>query len=391
MKSLAIITFGFRFALGVIAFILTVELCARIDDALKYDAPLWKEYNSECLKSSDNEGISHNIPNAGFQKWQNNRDGFRGPEITPTKVAGTIRVVCLGASESYGLYESAGKEWPAQLRTLLPVNKYEVINVSVVGLGMGSYETYLNKYVLKFNPDIVIILVNPLFYASSYEKKQAPSVSTNKNEVKTSTKKSPSLTSKFLANCRCLPKIKQVLKQALQSNFPQVLKRYQVQTLQKEIRTAELKHLGGNKPKDTVSTASVESFSSDLSRFVSFLESRNIQILLSTYPALIGRDNLASYPDIFLDNRRFFIGFSLLGMVDILEKYNAAIKAVAVEHGALLADSQAVIPKSDRYFGDNVHYTDSGARVVAETIAERILGNAIDHVSTVPDRDIKLK
>lgn len=359
-----------------LVFLLTLEMCARIDDLIRYDAPLWKEYSADCLRSSDSEGISFNIPNAMFQKWQNNSYGFRGPEILPVKQPGTVRVVCLGASESYGLYESPGKEWPAQLRTLLPSPKYQVINVSVVGLGLGSYEAYLKKHVLKLEPDIIICLINPLFYAAGFEKKQENQSSLSKTDGKKASRKNISPAKVIIANSRCLPKLKQAFKQALQSSFPIVLKRYQIWNLQKQIIAAEAAHLGGRKPKDVVSTDSVTSFGKDLSKFVSFLESQKIQVLLGTYPALISRDNLTIYPDMFLDNRRFFVGFSLLGMLDILDKYNSAIRGVAVEHGAMLADCQALIPKTDRYFGDNVHYTDHGARLVAEGIAEQILGNS---------------
>lgn len=364
-----------KFIGALLVFIITLEMCARIDDVLRYDAPLWKEYTADGLKSSDSEGVSYNIPNARFQKWQNNGHGFRGPEISPIKTPGTVRIVCLGASESYGLYESPGKEWPAQLRTLLPSSKYEVINVSVVGLSLSSYEAYLKKYVLKLEPDIVICLVNPLFYATGFEKKQTLLVTAPNTGVRTTAKKPISLTRSITANSRCLPKLKQVFKQSLQKNFLTVLKRYQIWNLQKQINEAELKNLGGLKPKDFVSAVSVTSFSDDLSRFVSFLQSRHINVLLSTYPALISRDNLSTYPDIFMDNRRFFIGFSFSGMLDVLEKYNLAIRDVATTQRIMFADCQSLIPKTDHYFGDNVHYTDQGASLVAQVIAEVILGN----------------
>lgn len=375
MKLLAITISGLKFAVAVVVFLLTIELCTRIEDAIRYSAPLWGEYTANTLKSSDKEGISYNIPNARFEKWHNNGHGFRGPEIATTKSPGTVRVVCLGASESYGLYETPGKEWPAQLRALLPSPKYQVINVSVVGLDLGSYEAYLKKYVLRLEPDIVICFVNPLFYATGFEKKQDPQMSTPKNEVRTTTKKPISSTRIITAQSRSLPKLKQVFKQALQNSFPKILKRYQIWNLQKQINEAELKYLGGLKPKDSVSPASVSSFSNDLSVFVSFLQYRHINVLLSTYPALISRDNLSTYPDIFMDNRRFFIGFSLSGMLDILEKYNLAIRDVATTQRIMFADCQSIIPKTDHYFGDNVHYTDQGASMVAKVIAEVILGN----------------
>lgn len=374
MKPFAIIINGLKFSVAVVAFMLTIELCTRIDDAIRYDAPLWKTYNADGLKGIDSEGISYNIPNAVFQKWQNNGYGFRGPEIVPAKTPGTVRVVCLGASESYGLYESPGKEWPAQLRTLLQNSKYQIINVSVVGLGLGSYEAYLKKYVLQLEPDIIVCFINPLFYAIGFEKNPGHQVSILKTGATVTGRKPAAPTRKITFSSRCLPKIKQVLKQALQDSLPKVLKSYQVWNLQKQINTAELTQLGGQKPKDMVSANSVASFSHDLSGFVSFLESRKIKVLLATYPALISHDNLAAYPDIFLDNRRFFVRFSLFGMLDVLEKYNSAIRTVAIKHGGKCVDCQAAIPKTDRYFGDNVHYTDQGARLIAEKIAGQILG-----------------
>lgn len=379
MRNMIPSSFFFRalkFIGGGVVFIITLELCARIDDVLKYDAPLWKQYTADCLKNSDSEGISYNIPNARFQKWQINGHGFRGPEISPIKTPGTVRIVCLGASESFGLYESPGMEWPAQLRPLLPRPKYEVINVSVVGLGLNSYEAFFKKYVLKLEPDIVICFVNPLFSATGFEKKHDSPVSTPKAEARTTTKKPISPTRIITAQSRSLPKLKQVFKQALLTHFPNILKRYQVWNLQKQINEAELKNLGGLKPKDFVSPVSVTSFSNELSRFVSFLRSRHINVLLSTYPALISRDNLSTYPDIFMDNRRFFIGFSFSGMIDVLEKYNFAIRDVATAQGIMFADCQSLIPKTDHYFGDNVHYTDQGASLVAQVIAEVILGNS---------------
>jgi len=365
-----------KFIGGLVFFVLTIEMCARIDDLLKYDAPIWNDYTSERLKSTNSEGFFYNIPNARFQKWQNNGDGFRGPDIALSKTPGTIRIICLGASESYGLYESPGKEWPAQLRTLLSNTKYEVINVSVVGLGLESYEGYFKKYVQKFDADIVICLVNPMLYASVFEKKLKKQTSGFILEGKANTKKTVSFTGVISSNCRCLPKLKQAFKQALQSNFPNILKRYQILNLQKQITASELKHLGKRKPADNISTASVRGFSNDLSKLTSFLESQHIKVFLGTYPALISRDNLATYPDIFLDNRRFFIDFSFQGMIDTLEQYNTAIKMVANEHKTMLADCQAVIPKTEHYFGDNVHYSDHGARLVAEEMAKQILSDS---------------
>jgi hypothetical protein len=77
--------------------------------------------------------------------------------------------------------------------------------------------------------------------------------------------------------------------------------------MQKEVDSAELVRLGGRPPMDAVSDSAVISFKNDLSRFVSFLETRGVSVILCTYPSLMGRDNFATYPEIYLDNRRFVI------------------------------------------------------------------------------------
>jgi hypothetical protein len=389
MKSSTLIRNVFKYAVAVIFFIVSIEICARIDDALRYGAPFWKSYSAECLKSNDNKGIPCNVPNARFQKWHNNSFGFRGPEILAAKTPGTLRVVCLGASESYGLYESPGKEWPAQLLELLPSAKYQVINVSVVGLGFRSYEPYLKKYVLPLEPDVIVCFVNPLFYATSFERTGENKASSVKSANRTEKKPTIALTGMIISNVRCLPKIKQTFKKALQNSFPKELQHYQIRSLQKEVATAEALRLKGRKPKDIVPDASVRSFKNDLSKFVSFLESRHVKVLLSTYPSLISRENLSAYPDIFLDNRRFFVEFSMPGMVDVLEKSNSVVRAVALERGIMFVDCRALVPKTNEYFGDNVHYTDRGARTIAEGIAARLLGKpGVTVMSAAADQEI---
>jgi len=101
--------------LSIIIFIVTLEMSARIDDKIRYDAPIFSNYSAALLRSRDSEGINYNIPNAHFEKWRINEQGFRGSEISLKKESERIRIVCLGTSETFGLYESPGKEWANQL------------------------------------------------------------------------------------------------------------------------------------------------------------------------------------------------------------------------------------------------------------------------------------
>src|SRR6266545_832103 len=118
---------------------LLLEVAARVDDRVTWGAPLLGPYRPEVLTEVDSGGIPRNVPGARFEKWRVNQLGFRGAEVSAEKSPGTRRVVCLGQSESFGLYEPDGAEWPARLGTLLaPRGGLEVVNASVVGLGRRS-------------------------------------------------------------------------------------------------------------------------------------------------------------------------------------------------------------------------------------------------------------
>ena len=113
----------------------------------------------------DSNGIPYNIPNTQYKKWKINSLGFRGKEIDLEKKKGQIRIMCFGASETLGLHESEGKEWPSQLGEMLK-DQYlgvEVINISIWGLRPKMRKDYIEKYVLPLKPDIIVINHHRLF------------------------------------------------------------------------------------------------------------------------------------------------------------------------------------------------------------------------------------
>lgn len=353
----------------VIVFAASLELCARVDDWLRYDAPLLQKYSSELLKGRDVAGkFNYNLPHAAFEKWRHNSLGFRGPEVGVNKRQGITRVVCVGSSESYGLYESAGKEWPAQLQTLVS-SRYEVVNASVVGLSLNSFSSYLEKHVFPLHPDIVILVVNPIFYVTGQTraelKKNSP------EQAATTAPQATSVKQRVLAHLRILPKLKQVVKQAVSTACPDTFKRYQIKSTFTQVQEQE-RSLAGRKPLGTVPPAYVEEFKEELTRTVESIRSHRARVILTSYPALISRDNLSVYPEIFLDNRRFCIELSLTGMLDVFTRFNEATARVSRELGVTYVDTHQAMPKSTVFFGDNVHYTDKGARLFAEQVLRAV-------------------
>lgn len=92
-------------------------------------------------------------------------NGFRGTDVPLEKPAGGLRIACLGGSSTYGTGPSKDAfTWPARLQTLLaaerPDQSVEVINGGVPS--WNSFESLSNLAfrVLPYAPDIVIVYLS---------------------------------------------------------------------------------------------------------------------------------------------------------------------------------------------------------------------------------------
>jgi hypothetical protein len=363
---------------AVAAFAVTFELCARVDDFVRFGAPPLGAYSAEALRAT-RDGVPCNVPMARYDKWQNNSLGFRGPELPVKRQPGKSRVVCLGASESYGMYETPGREWPSQLQGLLGASSYEVVNASVVGLDLKKYVRYFDDHVAHLKPDLVVLVINPLFYVSSLERR-------DKGAAHAPRPARASAADEKAATLRSVAKLKQAVKQGVATSFPSILKRYQVWATEKQVKEIEAQRLKGAKSKGKVPDEYLERFHDDLTATVTALRNGGAEVVLTTYPSLMSRNNIGAYREIFLDNRRFCIELSLQGMLDAFERFNTVIASVATEQKTMLVDAERLIPRDTENFADNVHYKDSGARHFAEGVARCINHSTMDRSTASASR-----
>jgi len=145
----------------------TGEVTARIEDYIRRDVPIFSAPDRyRDLVLHDALGI-RGRPNGHFAHWRLNSFGFRGPEIARQPAAGCHRVLVLGASESFGLYESDGHEYPAQLQTQLRsagAGCYEVVNASLFGLTLPGITQLWENWAKQFGARTVIVYPTPAFY-----------------------------------------------------------------------------------------------------------------------------------------------------------------------------------------------------------------------------------
>jgi hypothetical protein len=147
------------------------ESTARLDDWMRFGTGYLETPTMESLVLKE-VGYRRGRPKSGFRHWTLNEHGFRGPSFRKEKEPGTTRVMVLGASETFGTHESPGKSYPETLATLLP-ESYQMINAAVVGMPLAEAINYWDLYLAEYQPDILVLCASPLFYLAEH----APAIS----------------------------------------------------------------------------------------------------------------------------------------------------------------------------------------------------------------------
>jgi hypothetical protein len=161
-----------RILVHLLVFVVVLELTTRIDERLRFGTPLM----SRVLSSEDlrefRDGSVQGRPNARYQKWGLNELGLRGPSTSREPRRGVTRIVTVGASETFGMAEPEGREYPRQLEDSLngaaeragSARRFEVLNASLPGMSIPSILLGLRANIRALSPDIVIVYPSPSFY-----------------------------------------------------------------------------------------------------------------------------------------------------------------------------------------------------------------------------------
>ena len=160
--------------LMVFAFVL--ELTCRVEDWVTYRTPALSSATSiSDLVVRDADGM-HGRPNSRYQKWVMNSLGVRGPETTVIPAAGTVRVITVGASETFGLRESPHHEYPRQLEDSLNARiarsscsagvkpHFEVLNAGFAGMALPTIEQDVRLRLHRYQPAIIVVYPTPAQY-----------------------------------------------------------------------------------------------------------------------------------------------------------------------------------------------------------------------------------
>lgn len=351
-------------ALFVVLAILTMELAARVDDFIRYEAPLTLNYNFERLFTFDGK-VVRGVPHARYAKWSLNSLGLRGSE--PQLADGAQRVVVYGASEVFGVYETDGKEFPRvleeQLRKLGGSDHVTVFNAGIPGMRIGSGTEYLASLVQKLSPQVVVLYPTPTHYIGvtrpNCGRPPRPAVADAGAERPAS---------------RLLGKAIDRLKENLPKSFLTVSRRLAIAW---EMR--------GREPLASVDPASLSALEVDIKCAVQAVRKAGARPVLVTHANRFGTSTRREDADWLTGWRMQYPELSELGFVDLENRANDVIRNVAAADGVLLLDAAIAVGGRPEWFADHAHFNDEGSQRMGRVLAEGVLEQLVTHSSRTTD------
>lgn len=347
-----------RFAAVSGAGLLAVLLC---EFALRLVAPV--PFHEWAIWESEGHIRGRFMPNqmvatATGHEIRINRHGFRGPDYSFEKPAGTLRIEVFGGSAAF-CYKAAGRDrtWPGALeiklaeRLEMPV---EVINLALPGF--ASFNSKINYlcYGRAFEPDAIIVYHTWNDLGRMRDLENAPYDRAT----------SP-------------------------PNRPLWMRVARATQIGRRLRSAEFVLRG--RRMDFVATKQ-EGTGRDLDRplrpralpwerqnfvdFATWAGSDGVLPILVSQAGLLSPDNIGD-PDIRMHMAGGAVarGYTLAQALDTWMRISVIIEEVAQAHDAVFVDGYNAVPHDLRHVRDNVHLFDRGSERLADAIAKTLLAN----------------
>lgn len=329
----------------------TLEVAARIDDWVHFDAPPLGNYDFDRLFRLTDRGI-RGVPNGRYLRWRLNSEGLNGPEIRPD--AGQARVVIYGASEAFGIYEDTGKEFPrvleAELNAQTHGSPHEVVNAGIPGMRVGSGITFLRELHDRLRPNAVVIYPTPTHYIGVTRPYcgREPRILTQPETQ--------------LPDLRVFGKMKDQIKRSLP-----------IATMT-WLRSASIAwQMRGKKPLSRAAPASLKAFEVDLQCAVATVRSLGMVPILATHASRFGGSNSQDDAAWLTGWRQQYPEMREDGFIDLEMRANETIRKVAERNNVALVDAAAVLNGHAEWFADHAHFNNEGAAKMAALLGPSVI------------------
>jgi len=336
-----------RWCLGLVIFVIALEVCARVDDVVTYGAPFWGSYNDDLLLQRDNIG-KWGKPGARYAKWELNSLGYRGPELR----AGGVRIITMGASETFGLYEAPGEEYPRQLERDLNSwagkDLFQVVNVAFAGETLPTAVLRVPQIVAQIHPSYALIYPDLSSYIWM----------TLRTEKSPLVPHAPKPGMKF--DSRLSGRVENLLKQTLPTAVQDELWKI---SMRREIASRHYVIL------DRLPEDRFERFRKDLQALIAALRDHEVEPVLVTHATIFSKP-LTEGDRVSLTHwRKIYPMLKEEGFLDMESRMNDVIRQTAAAEHIPLIDADKEMPHGAKYFADFVHFTTYGAGVMGSILA----------------------
>ena len=367
------------------AVLVTLEVCARIDDRIRYGVPFTALSYEEMIWGSDEIGRT-GVPNASYHEFQLNNLGYRSPALRP----GTLRILCIGASETWGTANTHGHEYPRQLERMLNESLHTQ-SIEVVNLGMPSENAAqerqrMPQIIDRLHPDIVLFYPAPVTYGwaavQSVLKSGRRAPGAARTPAPLSLPRRIYVRARNKADeiaARCYKYLRFTVFKNIGSG-PELF-RMEAKIGDLEFHMQPEAVMGIRARVETrfrrwrisayfprVADDAAPLFREDMAAMADELDAHGIRTVLVQHANSIVLPRDADMLRIWNSYYPYTDASELLRMEDRL---NDMVAEVAHERNLPLIDAR-VIPKERRYFSDFVHFTDEGAILMAKLLADRI-------------------
>lgn len=356
-----------RWLVWSLVFGAVVETSARIDDCLRWGAPLVGTYSNEALLMRDSL-ILRGRPGYRYEKWGMNALGFRGREISTAPGAGITRIAVIGASETFGLFEGEGGEYPARMQALfdsLAPGAYEVVNVGLPGMSPVAMIPYLTHAVAPLQPSYVVVYPSPSFFLFDAPPPGVFSTGDRGDRVApASARWRPSL-----PELRTVTRTKEVLKRVVPVSLWLQYREWRLRSARRE---QALDWVWETVPADRMAL-----FDTQMDAVVRTIREIGARPILVTHSnRFLHRTTEASA----LDRQHLLAVLSSYHprasesvMIGVDSSANTILRRLSGATGAGLIETERVLPADGEHFADYSHFTDVGADMMARLLVRYFL------------------
>jgi acyl carrier protein len=292
-------------------------------------------------------GLRRMRTGASYGSVQANSQGYRSPEISLEKTAGTIRLAFLGDSFVFGSWKGGNETtWPLHVLETLQAShgevSYDYVNAGMPGNGIGEVTVQFRESISKFRPDVVALAPG------------ASGSAADRARVKIGYSGIHYVPSRFARRSGLFAWIEKnlvvVLRQlrALSDRGKLTFEPHELRELSREF---------GNKLRDLVTTC----------------RKSGALVVLLTRESKIQRTE-SRMAQIWSSGSRLFYQpyMSIAALLDTKDEFNRVYREVAASTGALLVDIAGMLPPTKKYFEDSSHCTPRANRIIGERVGRAL-------------------